>query len=111
MTLSDTEIREIKEKYRYYGDFESEDPNPPVDILTYVDSNGDFLLHIAARLGDVRTTQLLLKGGVDVNAIGDMGDTALHYARDSKVAEILLASGASTDIYNVFGKRPLWGKE
>jgi ankyrin repeat protein len=106
MKLSDKEIREIQEKYHYYGNYEAEDPNAPIDPLTYVDSNGDALLHIAARRGDQRTIELLLGAGVDVNLIGDMGNTALHYAQTGDVARVLLDHGASTEVCNEFGKRP-----
>jgi ankyrin repeat protein len=107
MKLSDAEISEIRKKYSHYGNYESEDPDAPIDPLSYVDSNGDSLLHIASRLGDIQTVELLLKGGMDVNLIGDMGNTPLHYAKNAEVATLLMAHGASRDIYNEFGKQPL----
>jgi ankyrin repeat protein len=106
MKLTDAEISELQHKYRHLINYESDDPDEPIDPLTYVDSNGDSLLHIAAQLGDLRTVELLLKAGVDVNRIGDMGSTALHYAKTKDVADLLRAYGASIEIRNEFGKLP-----
>jgi ankyrin repeat protein len=67
-------------------------------------------LHIAAQLGDLPTVQLLLNANVDVNQIGDMGRTALHYAKLNKkddVAALLISHGAYTDIRDEFGKLAL----
>jgi len=109
MKLTADEIAEIQKRYHYLVNYEAEDPNSPIDPLTYRDSSGDCLLHIAARLGDIRTIQLLIEGGQDVNATGDMGRTALHNARDKKndaIANYLLAHGASTNIIDDFGHLP-----
>jgi len=106
MKLTEAEIEELQTKYSYLTNYESEDPEAPIDPLTYVDSNGDALLHIAAQREDKRTVELLLKAGVDVNLLGDMGNTALHYAQTEELARLLLEHGASADIYNEFGKQP-----
>lgn len=106
MTLSDNEIREIQEKYSYLINYDAEDPECPIDPLSYVDSNGDTLLHIAAQQNDLRTIELLLKGGVNVNAIGDMGCTALHFAKSKEVIDLLVTHGASNQVRNEFGKLP-----
>jgi len=106
MNLSDAEIEELQKTYGHLVNYESEDPEAPIDPLTYVDSNGDSLLHIAAQRGDLRTIGLLLRAGVDANLLGDMGCTALHYAKTKDVASLLLAHGASTEIRNEFGKLP-----
>jgi ankyrin repeat protein len=105
-SMTDEEKREIQGRY-YYLTIYGPDPDAPLDPLTYVDSNGDGLLHIAARLGDLRTVELLLKAGQDVNRRGDMGCTPLHYARgwgESDVAEFLLWKGADESIRNDFGR-------
>lgn len=107
MKLSTTEISEIQQRYRYLTNYESTDLTARIDPLSYVDSNGDGLLHIAAQRGDLRTIELLLKGGADVNQLGDMGNTALHYADTQDIADTLMAHGALTDVINEFGKRPL----
>lgn len=109
MNLTADEIAEIQERYDYLVNYESDDPNSPIKPLTYVDSNGDHLLHIAAQCGDRRTIELLLRAGVDVNQTGDMSCTALHYARlkeKDDVANVLIAHGASVTIENDFGKVP-----
>ena len=108
MRLTKAEVQELQTKYGYLTNYEAEEPDSPIDPLTYVDSNGDALLHIAAQGGDLRTVELLLKAGVDANQIGDMGNSALHYAKDENLARLLLSHGASVDVYNEFGKQPSW---
>jgi ankyrin repeat protein len=107
--LNQEAVAELQKKYDYLINYESDDPSDPIDPLTYVDSNGDNLLHIAAQLGDVRTIGLLLDAGMNVDLPGDMGFTALHYAYKSKSVDavrLLLDHGASTTIQNGFGKMP-----
>jgi ankyrin repeat protein len=107
--LTPEEVSELQSRYRYLTNYESEDPEDPIDPSTYVDSNGDKLLHIAAYAGDLQSVCLLLKAGVNVNDVGDMGCTALHYARTQGHAELvrlLLDSGARTDVENDFGQLP-----
>ncbi len=109
MNLTKAEIDELLQKYSYLVNYESDDPSTPIDPLTYVDSNGDYLLHIAAQRGDLRTVELLIMAGLDVNQIGDMGCTALHYAKMNKhddIADFLLNHGASGSIRNDFGQLP-----
>lgn len=109
LKLTPQEVSELQERYRYLTNYQSGDPNAPIDPLTYIDSNGDGLIHIAAQVGDVRSVELLLRAGIDVNQLGDMGCTALHYAKMSNkeaVCRLLLSNGAAMDILNDFGKRP-----
>ncbi|MFJ2988660.1 ankyrin repeat domain-containing protein [Collimonas sp. NPDC087041] len=109
MTLNDEAIEELQKKYDYLINYDSSDSSDPIGPLTYVDSNGDNLMHIAAQLGDVETIILLADAGMNINQKGDMGSTALHYAYDgkhSRVVESLLARGASTEIKNEFGRLP-----
>ena len=108
MTLTEAEVRELQAKYSGLTNYEAEEPDAPIDPLTYVDSNGDTLLHMASQRGDIRTVELLLRAGIDVNQIGDMGNTALHYAETEEMARLLLRHGASAEISNEFGKRPMW---
>ena len=107
MKLNNETIAALQKKYDYLINYETSDPTDPIDPVTYVDSNGDSLMHIAAQLGDVDTMALLLDAGVDINQQGDMGSTALHYAYDNQhanVVEFLLAHGASAKMENEFGK-------
>lgn len=109
VNLTKAEIEELQRKYSYLVNYESDEPSEAIDPLTYVDSNGDHLLHLAAQRGDLRTVELLIRAGLDVNRTGDMGCTALHYARMKKrddVAEFLLGHGASESIRNDFGHLP-----
>ena len=106
MKLTESELKELQSKYSYLTNYEADDPDAPIDPLTYVDSNGDALLHIAAQRGDLRTVELLLTAGVDPNLIGDMGNTALQYTRTEEIAKLLVAYGASTEVLNEFNKSP-----
>lgn len=113
MKLTDDEVAELQSQYSYLTNYQGGDLDAPIDPLTYVDSNGDGLLHIAAQLGDARTVELLLRAGIDVDQLGDMGCTALHYAGMSHkedVIRILLVNGAATNIVNDFGKLPEAGR-
>jgi ankyrin repeat protein len=86
--------------------YESDDPTAPIDPVTYRAPDGDTCLHIAALRGDVRSTTLLIKAGVDVNASGDMDSTPLHYADDPQIIGLLLAAGASNSAKDGFGRTP-----
>jgi len=90
----------------FYFSEEDENQFNPLDF----EHDGDFFLHMAARRGDYQAVQLLLEAAVDVNKLGDMGQTALHYAKQYKhedIVRLLLEYGASTEIRNEFGKLPL----
>ncbi len=109
MSLTAEEGRAIRDKYSQLREYQSDDLDEPIDPLTFVDPTGDSLLHIAARAGDLDTVGLLVRAGVDVDQIGDMGCTALHHAkmkRHEDVYSFLVAHGASTLIRNEFGLRP-----
>lgn len=109
MSLSHEELQAIRDKYPQLREYRSDDLDEPIDPLTFVDPTGDSLLHIAARAGDLSTVELLVRAGIDVDQIGDMGCTALHYAkmkRREDVYTFLVAHGASTLIHNEFGLLP-----
>ena len=107
--LTSEEMRELSEYFEHYTNYEDEDPCAPIDPLTYRAPDGDGCIHSAARLGNVRAVELLLKGGVDLNSVGDMGYTALHLAYKKgheELVRLLLEYGASTTIENEFGYLP-----
>lgn len=109
MPLTYAEIELIRERYPHLRNYESEELDAPIDPMTFLDPTGDSLLHIAAREGDLSTVQMLVRAGIDVNRAGDMGSTALHYARMKRrdsVFDYLVASGASRLIRNEFGQLP-----
>jgi len=108
MKLTEAEVQELQARYRHLTNYEADEPDALIDPLTYVDSNGDRLLHLAVQGNDIHTVQLLLRAGMDVNQAGDMGNTALHYAKSEEMARLLLARGASPNVCNEFGKRPSW---
>jgi len=58
----------------------------------------------------VEMLKLLLDAGVDVNAVDEDGDTALHRAarmRSNPVLQFLVDRGAKLDVKNGFGETPL----
>jgi len=109
VTLSHDQVLELQKRYGDLINYESDDPEDPIDPISYVDSNGDALLHIAAQRGDLHTVTVLLSAGLDVNLRGDMGCTPLHYAYmkgHSELVEHLKIIGADSTIRNDFGRRP-----
>lgn len=106
INLTKSEIEEIQRKYGYLVNYESNDPSEPIDPLTYTDSGGDHLLHIAAFRGDLHTVEVLVKIGIDVNMRGELGCTPLHYARMGQhkdVIEFLIKRGAQPSLKNELG--------
>lgn len=109
MSLSSKEMQAIRDKYPELREHRSDDLDEPIDPMTYIDPTGDSLLHIAARAGDIASIELLIKAGFNVDQIGDMGCTALHYAEMKKrddAYHFLIRHGASTSIRNEFGLLP-----
>lgn len=104
--LTSQNLKRLHQLYSYLTNYQTEDSCDPIDPMLYVDSNGDGLLHIAAAAGDLESVKILIKTGIDPNLLGDMGNTALHYAINGKhqsVASFLIDSGAKKDITNEFG--------
>lgn len=69
------------------------------------DVEGDTPLHVMAWREDLYGAKVLIDGGADVNAVGDMGETPLHIAltnKNEELAELLLKSGANPNISSEF---------
>lgn len=79
----------------------ADNPLEPIDPLSYVSPEGDTCLHIAVWRRDPEAIDMLCRAGIDVNAIGDMGQSALGIAAelgDAEICRLLLANGASTSV-------------
>ncbi|GAB4587068.1 ankyrin repeat domain-containing protein [Nocardia sp. IFM 10818] len=109
MSLTDDEIRDIRSKYPDLTNYEGDDPFAPINPMTYLDSGGDGLLHIAADRGDLEVIRLMLGAGANINQLGDMGMTPLHHAyaaHQQSVVDFLIANGASLEVRDEFGNLP-----
>ena len=107
--LTNTELKELTLIFSDLINYDSDDPTAPINPLTYRDSGGDSCIHIAAHQGNRRAVELLLKAGIDVNLLGDMGCTPLHYASmkgHKDIIQLLMKHGAATNIKNDFGDLP-----
>jgi len=110
MKLTDDETKELHQYFKHTINYYSDNPEEPIDPLSYVAPDGDNCLHIASFNGDYRIVELLIKSScIDINATGDMGDTPLHYAyrrKHNDIIKLLLKYGASDEIINEFRKKP-----
>src|SRR5580765_6432592 len=109
MNMPIDDVRKIQKKYSDLINYTSKNFDDPIDPVSYRDSSGDSLLHIAVRRGDIDTVITLLKFGMDINILGDMGYTPLHYAGSSKnrgMFDLLQKHGARADIRDEFGNMP-----
>jgi ankyrin repeat protein len=71
--------------------------------------DGDSPLHVLLWRKDVDGARALVEAGIDVDAAGDLQDTALHVAIRLGLADavaMLLAAGANPDARNLFGDTP-----
>jgi ankyrin repeat protein len=71
---------------------------------------GDSPLQIIVRLGDIAAIHLLIEHGANVNDVGEMNATALHYAvmkNNIHVIDILLGYGADPYIKDINGRTPI----
>ena len=68
---------------------DSDAPLSEFNPLTYQSTCGDNCLHVAAWRSDLVAVQLLVKGGVDINAEGDNGYTPLDCALTKSSGDIV----------------------
>lgn len=64
----------------------------------------------AGRADPLDAVKIFVEAGADVNAVNDIGNTAMHYAAQSgasRIVEYLAAKGATFDLKNKAGKTPL----
>ena len=82
------------------------------DLATAQGSEGQTLLHLAARNGLLRTASALLAGGADASARDAKRRTPLHeavldYERSAPTLLRLLRAGANVDARDVYWETPL----
>ena len=68
-----------------------------INIFTAVDKNGDSILHIAARTGNVVAARYWLDNGADINLLNSKKQSPIYVAIDnenSEVADLYLRKGA-----------------
>jgi uncharacterized protein len=86
-----------------------EDDIPREIFLSTRAADGDSPLHVFAWRKDIHAARLALVAGADPNAVGDMGETALHVAVRKDLPGLvraLLEAGASPDTVSEFGESP-----
>jgi ankyrin repeat protein len=80
--------------------------------FTAADENGYTLLHAAASYNHLELMQFLLQNHVDVNAVDNDGDSALHYAGNVPSAKLLVEVGRVNPLLpNGQGKTALQAKQ
>jgi len=76
--------------------------------VTAADENGYTLLHAASAYTQLEVLAWLLLQGVDVNAVDNDGDSALHHVENVKTAKMLIEQGhVSPAVQNSEGKTAL----
>ena len=81
--------------------------------LELTDSSGSTALHYAAGAGQPELLSLLIQAGANLEATQQLGSTALHLAswgyvgRADDCVDVLMASGASVNARDSFGRTPL----
>ena len=80
------------------------------------DSNGRTCLAWAAKRGDIKAVEVLLKHGADAFISDAQGYVPVHYARNVACCKALLGGGASPISENSWGRTPIhsaceWGSE
>ena len=79
-------------------------------LLDKKDLQDNTVLHMAALISDIKTAELCLDHGVDVNTRKSKETTPLHIAASKgnlKMAELLISRGAGVDLKDGDSKAPL----
>ena len=81
-------------------------------MMNFKVEKSNHALHIASRIGDTRTVQLLVDCGADVNVLNEDGQTPLHTAAGGllgrpELCSILLKRNAKIDAVDKDGNQPL----
>ena len=80
--------------------------------ITAADENGYTLLHAAASYNQMEILQFLLNHQVNIHATDNDGDSALHYAGNAQLAQLLVQVGkANPAQVNGQGKTALQAKQ
>ena len=94
------------EQYQRHVEFLGEDTIKGVHHRGAFDSQ---VLHLAAFRGSTTDVEAFIALGADINAIGDLGLTPLHYAvlgGHADTVALLMEHGAQQDMPNEFGETP-----
>ena len=78
-------------------------------IVSSRNEYGQTMAHICVTLGYFRLLQNLCTWEIDLNAVDQMGSTALHYAylfKQEKCAKVLIHSGVDQTIFDDLGRSP-----
>ena len=90
------------------------DVNARVHPVEWLGGNISHLL-VAALENDVEAARWLIANGADVNAIGDLDNTPLHFTAQKDAAEIaklMIDAGADVNAIAIWGRSPLsWAAE
>ena len=74
-------------------------------------SSGFSPLAVISTSNDVKSAELLIQNGADVNSQDKNGKTPLYHAVDRNLyamAKLLIQNGADTSLESKFGNQPLW---
>lgn len=114
--ITNLEYEKLVSYFKEYYEYDESGNELPINPLSYRDVLGDTCLHIACSRGDFWAVELLVRGGSDVNAIGDMEMTPLHAVHRAKniklsdrdkIENYLIKHGANLKVRDGFGLLPL----
>ena len=65
------------------------------------------IVEIASEIGDIKSLNILIKYGANVNYQGHLDQTALHRAKNAAIAISLIKNGAKVNSFDSFNQTPL----